>query len=98
VALPGLRLLALDPTCAPPWLRKLIAELPKSVLLPPDGGIGFVFSFDLEGNVHHNLQNPEGGFLSVTRVNDWNGRLVCCGDCNPNTTGHHCEINNASYF
>ena len=74
VALANPRNAALDEILPDPLTRKIAYRLPE-FLQPAEVKHGMVLGFDLEGNLIHNLQDPDGGFAPVTSVNEWNGKL-----------------------
>ncbi|WP_137936983.1 SMP-30/gluconolactonase/LRE family protein [Chitinivorax sp. B] len=75
VALPTPRLSDLDKLLPHPFLRKMVARLPK-VLQPKPTPMGFVIGLDLNGKVTHNLQDPDGqSYATITNVIEQNGKL-----------------------
>ena len=74
VALVNPRNAALDQILPSAFLRKIIIRLPD-FLRPSEVKYGIVLGFDLDGNLTHNLQDPEGGFAPITSVNEWQGNL-----------------------
>ena len=75
VALPILRDPEVEKLASQPLLRKLIATLPVSVLLPISSH-GFVVGLDVDGKVKTTLQSNAGGFHNITSVNEFDGRLL----------------------
>lgn len=57
-----------------PFLAKLAARLPES-LQPAPGRYAAVFGVDGAGEVVHNLQDPDGGFATITAARVNNGYL-----------------------
>jgi sugar lactone lactonase YvrE len=58
-----------------PFLRKVLARLPKA-LMPAPKNYGFVLGLDDDGNVVYNLQDPTGTFGQVTNVLEYRGALL----------------------
>lgn len=66
---------ALDVLLPRPRLRGLVARLPEN-LQPQAVRYGFVVGFDEQtGMVTHNLQDPSGGYASITSVREHEGSL-----------------------
>jgi sugar lactone lactonase YvrE len=57
-----------------PFVREIIARVPES-LLPSAPRYGFVLGLDEQGRVHHNLQDPDGGFAGISSVESHEGKL-----------------------
>ena len=74
VALPGKRLDRLESLWPRPFVRKLLVRLRGSDALPllP---YGWVIGVDAQGRVVHNLQDPQGGYATITSVNEFDGWL-----------------------
>lgn len=74
LALVNLRPEILDKLADKPLLRKLLAALPASALMP-DGHYGMAIALDTDGNVVRNLQSADGRVYAITSVNEYNGSL-----------------------
>ncbi len=57
-----------------PRLRKMVSRLPQA-LLPSAQNYGFILGLDKDGNVVHNLQDPDGSFSQITNVVEHDGYL-----------------------
>lgn len=56
------------------FMRKLIVRLPES-LHPAQERYAFILGLDAEGNVVHNLQNPNGDYAQIASVEEFEGKL-----------------------
>ena len=75
LALPTLRLPAVDNMHPKPWLKNLSAKLPDW-LKPKPIDYGFILGLDEEGNIVTNLQDPSGATLrEITSVEEHEGNL-----------------------
>lgn len=68
------RLADLDQVLPHPWLRSIVARLPKS-FSPRPKPFGFVLGLDARGKVTHNLQDPQGGYATITNAVEHDGKL-----------------------
>lgn len=68
------RLADLDQVLPHPWLRRIVARLPKA-LSPKPQRYGFVLGLNSDGKVTHNLQDPQGGYAIITNVVEHDGKL-----------------------
>ncbi len=75
VALPKLRMARIDGLAALPFVRKILSRLPTSLLVGPDTSYGFLIGLDLNGKVRYNIQDPAGGYNTVTSVNQFGDSL-----------------------
>ncbi len=74
VAIANPRNATLDMLLPYPFLRKIVKRLPEAIQ-PKPVRYSFVLGLDLEGNVVHNLQDPDGGFAPITSVEEMAGKL-----------------------
>lgn len=75
VALVSRRSALLDRTLPLPFVRKLIARIPRA-LVPVPPPYGFVVGIGLDGGVRHNLQDPSGTVGEITSATPIGDRLV----------------------
>ena len=75
VALPKLRMALIDGLADSPFLRKVLSRLPDSLLTGPESSYGFLIGLDLDGNVRYNIQDPAGGYGTITSVNQFGDSL-----------------------
>ncbi len=75
VAIPGLRTSGVEALSGQPFIRKVLAALPRKLLNPTER-YGFVIALDLNGNVVANLQAPQGRLHSITSVNQVGNSLL----------------------
>ena len=76
VALPVVRSPDLEGMWPSTFLRKLVLRLPESWTIGrPQPLYGMVLGFDLTGKAVANLQDPNGGYGSITSVNEFGGKL-----------------------
>lgn len=68
------RLADLDQVLPHPWLRRIVARLPKS-FSPKPKKFGFVLGLNSDGKVTHNLQDPQGGYATITNAVEHDGKL-----------------------
>lgn len=76
IALPSPRLKQLDWLAPWPFLRKVFMRLStvtRDVARLP--AYGWVIGVDIDGNVIHNLHDPQGSYGMVTSVNQFDGQL-----------------------
>lgn len=64
----------LDATLPRPWLRKVVARLPKA-LQPGPKKYGFALAVDAGGKVLRNYQDPAGAYAPITNVREHAGYL-----------------------
>jgi len=57
-----------------PFMRKVVMRLP-AFLRPKPVQYAFVLGIDAEGNVIHNLQDPDGAFAPITSVQEHDAKL-----------------------
>lgn len=75
VAFPTLRNASIDALHPEPWLKELVAKLPKS-LQPAPQEYGLVVAFDRDGKVITSLHDTRGKHLQeITSVNPYKGQL-----------------------
>ena len=75
VAFPSKRKEIIDNLAGKPFVRKMIMRLPESMQPAPDR-YGFIIGIDGEGNVIHNLQDPNPeSFSPITSVEEHDGYL-----------------------
>lgn len=67
VALASTRKAVVDAMLSRPFIRKVVARLPASLLPAPDD-YGFVLGLDNNAEVVYNLQDPAGHFAQITSV------------------------------
>jgi sugar lactone lactonase YvrE len=65
IGLASRRSAMLDPLLPHPWLRKVVARIPRA-LQPEPPRYGFVLGVAPDGSVRHNLQDPQGEVFAVT--------------------------------
>jgi sugar lactone lactonase YvrE len=58
-----------------PFIRTVLFRVLTLLPQAPPPRYGFVLGLDLEGNVVHNLQDPEGEFTMITSANEIGGTL-----------------------
>ena len=69
------RLADLDQVLPHPWLRRIVARLPKA-LSPKPQPYGFVLGLNAAGQVTHNLQDPgSNAYSTITNVIEHDGKL-----------------------
>ncbi len=74
VALPTARMASLENLAQSPFRRRLLLRIPGLASVPL-GTLGWVIGIDTDGEVVHNLQDPAGGYPTVTSVNELDGQL-----------------------
>lgn len=75
VAFPSKRKEIIDNLAGKPFVRKMVMRLPESMQPAPDR-FGFIIGIDGEGNVIHNLQDPNPeSFSPITSVEEHEGYL-----------------------
>ena len=74
IALPSPRLQELEQTWPKPVWRGILMRLPHGRTLSPPP-YGWVLGVDEQGRVVHNLQDPKGGYATITSVNEIEGWL-----------------------
>lgn len=75
VAFPSKRKEIIDNLAGKPFVRKMVMRLPESMQPAPDR-YGFIIGIDGEGNVIHNLQDPNPeSFSPITSVEEHEGFL-----------------------
>lgn len=69
VAIPSQRAVEVEPLTSYPFIRSILLRLPRFLL---DKAVpkpySMVLGFDINGNIKHNLQDPDGGFHYITSV------------------------------
>lgn len=75
VALPAPRSSALDDLAGSPFARRLLAHLPLAWLGFEPEPFGWVIAVSPAGQIVHNLQDPWGGYSTITSVNEFDGQL-----------------------
>jgi hypothetical protein len=69
VAIPSQRAVEVEPLTSYPFIRSILLRLPRFLL---DEAVpkpySMVLGFDINGNIKHNLQDPDGGFHYITSV------------------------------
>ncbi|MBT8141321.1 MAG: SMP-30/gluconolactonase/LRE family protein [Gammaproteobacteria bacterium] len=74
VALPAVRMKINDAMADKPFVRTILAGLPLS-WIQADTHYGFIVGLDMQGNVTHNFQDPDGKCSSITSVNQFGNTL-----------------------
>lgn len=74
VAIASPRKPLMDNLAQSPFLRKVVMRLP-AFLRPKPVQYAFVLGIDAEGNVLHNLQDPDGAYAPITSVQEHDGKL-----------------------
>lgn len=74
VALPAPTFAPIERMAGSPFLRKMLLRIPGALSLPIPP-YSWVIGLDTDGNVIHNLQDPEGGYPTITSVVDIDGDL-----------------------
>lgn len=74
VAFASPRLASFDKILPYPFVRHIIARLPK-FLQPKAVHFGMVLGIDADGNIVYNLQDPSGGFGEITSVQQYGDQL-----------------------
>jgi len=77
VAIAGIRDPGFEKLADKPFIRKLLGTLPPSMLAPA-GTHAFILGLDADGNVTHNLQDPESNFRTTTSAVRNGDRLDIC--------------------
>lgn len=74
VAMGNPRNATLDKILPHPFLRKIVKRLPEAIQ-PKETRYSMILGLDMEGNVIHNLQDPEGKIAMISSVQEANGYL-----------------------
>ena len=85
VAIAGIRDPKFEKLADKPFIRKLISVLPTSILEPP-GTHAFILGLDGDGNVIHNLQDPQSDFRTTTSAIR-NGDVLYIGSLGTDAVG-----------
>lgn len=76
VAFPEVRSRELENVWPYPWLRKLALRLPERWTIGRQRPLyGMVIGFDTQGKVVASLQDPDGGYGSISSANEFGGKL-----------------------
>jgi sugar lactone lactonase YvrE len=76
VALPSPRLDDLERLWPSPFKRKVLMRLPESLRAAASPPLyGWVIGVDTTGTIVYNLQDPRGGYYSITSVNEFDNKL-----------------------
>jgi sugar lactone lactonase YvrE len=85
VALPSLRVPAMERMAGRPWLRKVLFRVPGLASIPVEP-YSFILGIDYTGEIAYNLQDPDGGYPKITSVKEF-GEYLYVGSIDATALG-----------